>query len=525
MTTPSWYKVANFEGHGADYQSFRDGMKDLWGADNGGTKEAAYLASEGAKMAAYKSKSADNTYWYKRAVAADRRDDYKVFESEIKAKWAADGGDVDTLRTQFEADQKVTVQTRMTAEADAFQERQAVAEAALQLANREEMTEEHAKWLVNPNCALLPSDDPLSCSRDAPFVVGSGDGVKVLNNQATRSIVSKLYGDIATRKEALNSAKANANKIVDRVSTQIIGKDPGFGMSKYIKKAFRIDKDRLDRKFDNKIFPPGTDMATTKRDIRTGKTLAIFADIALGFIPIYGEMVLGEVLEDLVCNKINTASHGPADTCEGADWLVNHTTVGGWTDIAADYAEDKVDHTISLDDYWTGAEIRNKARVEQASAETTIDAKEKIMSEYEVDHHNQYTKLTMLWNAWDPTKWSKTNPQMRALVDHGNRRQWGYDASSKLDLDSFIKNGSMRGCDPTTDEMCAGAVWQWCEKNPEFKWLCDKPPFNHETWMRDLKNDKYFPYDDFEAPINPNEGVYFEVKPVLESKADAILGL
>jgi hypothetical protein len=329
MTTPSWYKVANFEGHGADYKSFEDGMKDLWGADNGGTKEAAYLASEGAKIAAYESKSTDNTYWYKQAVIADRRDDYKVYEAEVKAGWAADGGDVDTLRTKFETDNKVSLQTRLTTEADAFYARQAATEAALQLSNREELTEEHAKWLVDPNCALLPSSDPRSCSRDAPFVVGSGDDVRVLNNETTRGIVKTLYADAASHKVALNKVKNAANLIVNQVDTQISHKDPGAWQSGYLVPAFRKDKDRLDRKFDGKIFPKGTDMASTKQQIRTNNTLAIFEDIALGFVPIYGEMVLGEVLGDLACNKINTAALGPADTCEGSDSGTYHC---GWVD-------------------------------------------------------------------------------------------------------------------------------------------------------------------------------------------------
>ena len=91
MTTPSWFTVANFEGHGGDYKSFESGMKALWG-DNSATKEAAYLTSEGAKIAAYKAKSTDNTYWYKQAVSANRRWDWKVFEAEVKTGWSS-GGD------------------------------------------------------------------------------------------------------------------------------------------------------------------------------------------------------------------------------------------------------------------------------------------------------------------------------------------------------------------------------------------------------------------------------------------------
>jgi hypothetical protein len=528
MTTPSWYKVANFEGHGGDYKSFEAGMKDLWGADNGGTKEAAYLASEGAKIAAYKSKSADNSYWYEQAVSADRRGDWQVFESEVKAGWAADGGDVNTLRTKFEADQKVSLQTRLTTEADAFYARQAATEAALQLSNREEMTEEHAKWLVDPNCALLPSDDPLSCSRDAPFVVGSGDDVRVLKNEATRSIVSTLYADVASQKVALNNVRSKVNKVVNQVNSQIREKDPGAWMSSFIVPAFRKDKDRLDRKFDGKIFPKGTDMVKTKHDIRTNNTLAIFADIALGFVPIYGEMVLGEVLADLACNKINTAADGPADTCEGSDWMVQHTTAAGWTAIADDFVEDKFQHAMTLDDYWTGATVRNEARITNAAASDDLNEKERIMSEFEVDHHNQYTKLTQLWNAWNPAMWKKTNPKQKHLVADGNRNAWGTDYSAEINnLQSFIQEGSMKGCDPTKDDMCAAAVWQWCEKHPEFKWVCDNPDFHHETWMKDemKKNGSWFPYDDFVPAVDDTQSNYFDISPVLESNADAILGL
>jgi hypothetical protein len=479
--------------------------------------------------AAYKAQSADNLYWYKQAVIADRRDDYKVYEAEVKAGWAADGGDVDTLRTKFETDNKVSLQTRLTTEADAFYARQAATESALQLANREELTEEHAKWLVDPNCALLPSDDPLSCSRDAPFVVGSGDDVRVLNNTATRGIVSTLYADAASKKVALNKVKTDANLVVNQVNSQIVEKNPGAWGSYFIVPAFRKDKDRLDRKFDGKIFPKGTDMASTKQQIRTNNTLAIFADIALGFVPIYGEMVLGEVLGDLACNKINTAAHGPADTCEGADSLVQHTTAAGWTEIADDFVEDKFEHAMTLDDYWVGATIRNKARVENAAVADDVNEKERIMSGYEVNHHNQYTKLTMLWNARNPAMWKKTNPKQKQLVADGNRKAWGTDYSAETaDLQSFIKKGSMRGCDPLTDEMCAAAVWQWCEANPEFDWVCDNPGFHHQTWMRDLKKetDNYFPYDDFvEADNGDTNSDYFKVTPVLESNADAILGL
>ena len=80
--------------------------------------------------------------------------------------------------------------------------------------------------------------------------------------------------------------------------------------------------------------------------------------------------------------------------------------------------------------------------------------------------------------------------------------------------------------------MCAAAVWQWCEKNPDCKWMCDaNPGFHHETWMRDMKNEtgSYFPYSDFEAPYSEDNfghsNSMFEVTPVLESQADAILGI
>jgi len=164
----SWFDAANFEGRGGD-KTFETDLKDAWGQDNGdvASREATYLASEGEKIAAYKLKSQENTYWYSHAVAANRQDDWRAYEAEVKAEWAADGGDVSTLRTAYESDQKADVQARMAQDGIDFKTRQATAQAALELANREEMTEEHAKWLVNPSCALLPSSDPLSCSRDA----------------------------------------------------------------------------------------------------------------------------------------------------------------------------------------------------------------------------------------------------------------------------------------------------------------------------------------------------------------------
>jgi hypothetical protein len=208
--------------------------------------------------------------------------------------------------------------------------------------------------------------------------------------------------------------------------------------------------------------------------------------------------------------------------------IVEHTTAAGWTAIADDFVEDKFQHAMTLDDYWTGATIRNKARVETAAESDDRNVKEKIMSDYEVDHHNQYTKLTMLWNAWNPAKWKKTNPQMKQLMADGNRKAWGTDLSAETaDLESFVKTGSLRGCDPTTDEMCAAAVWQWCEQHPEFEWVCDNPSFHHQTWMqREMKeNGSWFPYDDFVEAVDDTHSNYFDVTPVLESNADAILGL
>ena len=404
------------------------------------------------------------------------------------------------------------------------------AQAANELANRETMTEEHAKWLVDPSCALRPYDDPLSCSHMAPFVVGTGDAVRYVVNDATKGILRDFYSDIAAQKNELNQVKTDINTIMHNVGQQVYNQDPGIGQSEYLESAFNKDKERYDREFDGKLWVEGTDMDATKKSIKQAKTMSLVTDIALGFVPILGEVMLGEVLGDLACNEVSSAAHGAIDdACAGMDSLVAHTTAGGLTDIGLSYEEDHYSHTVGLESYYATAALRNTDRLAKAIATNNPNTKENIMSSYEFEKSSQYVKLTQLWNAWDPTKWSVTNPVRKQLIDGHNKRVWGSDTSGEVaNLQSFIATGSMKGCDPLTDQKCRAAIFQWCEKHPEFQWMCDAKPstMSHEQWMKDQWHasgeTSWFPYDDFATPSGSD---YFTLEPVIEDTANHILGL
>ena len=161
---------------------------------------------------------------------------------------------------------------------------EAAAQAANELANRETMTEEHAKWLVDPSCALRPYDDPLSCSRMAPFVVGVGDAVTYVVNDATKGILRDFYADIAAQKNELNQVKTDVNNSMHNVGQQVYNENPGIGQSEYLEPGFKKDKERYDREFDGKLWVKGTDMAATKRSVNQAKTMAVVTDVALGFV-------------------------------------------------------------------------------------------------------------------------------------------------------------------------------------------------------------------------------------------------